>query len=88
MPVGRPKVARVAENKLEAFKARAKAETERRQTATDSEYWVALCFETREQKEEFLEKIGMLAEGDKYVDGLELAKKLGLTLSSPRFSFR
>lgn len=85
---GRPIVAKRAENKLERFKARAKAEQDRRGTVTDSEFWVALCFETREQKEEFLRRIGAETEGDKYVDGLVVAQKMGVTLESPRFPFR
>lgn len=84
---GRPAVATQALSKLERFKARAKAEEYRRTTVTDSEYWVALCFETREQKEEFLRKLNLLDEGDKYIDGLRAAEAMGLTIESPRFAF-
>ncbi|MBL8387001.1 MAG: hypothetical protein JNK17_02070 [Hydrogenophaga sp.] len=65
---------------LAAFKARAKAEQERFTLATDSEYWVAVCFQTREQKEHFLEVTKLLKAGDKYIDGALVAKVLGITL--------
>ena len=65
---------------LAAFKARAKAEQERFNLVTDSEYWCAVCFQTREQKEAFLDALKVLQYGDKYIDGLVLAKKLGIAL--------
>ena len=48
----------------------------------DGEYWVALCFQTRAQKEEFLQKVGWMHLGDKYIDGMELAELLGISLES------
>lgn len=65
---------------LEAFKARAKKEQERFALATDTEYWVGLCFQTREQKEVFLRAVGLLQAGDKYIDGRLLAKRMGVEL--------
>lgn len=65
---------------LEAFKARAKAEQERYALATDTEYWLAVCFQTRAQKEHFLEVTKLLKHGDKYIDGALVAKVLGITL--------
>lgn len=65
---------------LAAFKARAKAEQERFALATDSEYWVAVCFQTREQKEHFLAATKLLKAGDKYIDGALVAKVLGIEL--------
>lgn len=65
---------------LEAFKARARAEQERFALATDSEYWVGVCFQTREQKEHFLREAKLLQAGDKYIDGALVAKRLGITL--------
>lgn len=67
---------------LEAFKARAKAEQDRFTLATDSEYWVGLCFQTREQKLAFLAATGLLQHGDKYIDGQHLAKVMGVALPS------
>jgi hypothetical protein len=52
--------------------------------ANDSEYWFAVYFQTREQKEAFLQKM-MAADGtpwseqgDKYLDGQQLAKRHGI----------
>ncbi len=68
---------------LTAFKERAQDENARLLDATDSEFWFAVCFQTREQKEEFLKKMGLLDIGDKYLDGLKVAAKLGIKLESP-----
>lgn len=65
---------------LRAFKDRAKREQERFLVATDSEYWFAVCFQTREQKEHFLRETRLLQAGDKYIDGALLAKRMGVTL--------
>lgn len=63
-----------------AFKKRAEAEQERVMLATDSEYWFAVCFQTRDQKEQFLRALKLIQIGDKYLDGWAVAKKLGVTL--------
>lgn len=65
---------------LQAFIARSKAEQARFLLATDSEYWVGLCFQTREQKEHFLRESKLLQHGDKYLDGALLAKRMGIEL--------
>lgn len=67
---------------LQGLKTRQLAESRRRLEATDSEFWCALCFETRAQKEEFLRKLGVLAHGDKYLDGRLVAEKLGIVLEN------
>lgn len=59
-----------------AFAKRAKAEAQRFKNATDSEYWFAVVFETREQKEAFLRFMKWQKEGDKYLDGIRLAEKV------------
>ena len=43
--------------------------------ATDSEYWFAVCFESRAQKETFLDALGWLDLGDKYLDGIDLPER-------------
>lgn len=63
-----------------AFRERREREQKRFERATDSEFWFAAVFHTREQKEAFLSALQLLADGDKYVDGVQLAKKLGITL--------
>ncbi|MDP2369326.1 hypothetical protein [Rhodoferax sp.] len=65
---------------LAAFKARAKTEQERFEAATDSEFWLGVCFQTRAQKEAFLQGVNMLQHGDKYIDGELLAKRMGIAL--------
>lgn len=68
---------------LQGFKDRAKREQQRFVQATDSEFWFAICFQTREQKEEFLHKwLGSLDLGDKYLDGMQVAELLGILLES------
>lgn len=65
---------------LAAFKARAQAEQDRFALVTDSEYWVGVCFQSREQKEAFLAAVKLLQHGDKYIDGRLLAQRMGVTL--------
>lgn len=77
-----------AQNRLQKLIARSKAEKARFEQVTDSEYWVAFCFETREQKQEFLEKAGLIDEGDKHVDGLAFAKAIGIDIESPRVQWQ
>ena len=43
----------------------------------DTEYFFVVCFQNRSQKEMFLEKMGVLHQGDKYLNGLYLAEVLG-----------
>ena len=62
------------------FRDRLKDENTRFALATDSEYWACLCFQTREQKEVFLKALALIDLGDKYLDGQEVAKVLGVTL--------
>jgi hypothetical protein len=49
-------------------------------SAVDSEYWYCVSFESREQKEAFLKAMGWFDLGDKYLDGNELAERLGIAL--------
>lgn len=65
---------------LKRLKAGAAAETKRFVDATDSEYWVCVCFQTREQKEDFLDRMGWTPMGDKYLDGLDVAALHGIKL--------
>lgn len=65
------------------FRDRQKTEAKRLTAVTDSEYWFAVCFTTREQKEAFLKALHWdLATGgdDKYLDGVALAQKIGVVL--------
>lgn len=70
-------------NDLQAgFRQRAKQENNRFELATDSEYWFAVCFQTREQKDFFLKEISKISNiyGDKYINGEELAAALNIKL--------
>ena len=63
-----------------AYRKRAKNEDKRFKAAIDSEYWFCVCFESREAKESFLAAINHPeAEGDKYIDGRDLARSLNVT---------
>lgn len=64
----------------QGFRDRAKREAERFRLATDSEYWLCVCFKTREDKELFLRNAGLLSIGDKYTDGYAVARQLGIAM--------
>lgn len=42
----------------------------------DHEFWFAICFQNRRQKDEFLKAVGWDKIGDKYLDGLKVAAAL------------
>ncbi|USX56337.1 hypothetical protein [Lentzea sp. HUAS12] len=65
------------------FRERTKREDERFRLATDSEFWFALCFKSREDKEAFLKYAGLMHIGDKYLDGHAAAALLGVDLTTP-----
>lgn len=64
----------------EGFKQRRKDEDARFKAATDSEFWLAVCFRDREHKDAFLAAVGASRLGDKYLDGHALARLLGIDL--------
>jgi hypothetical protein len=66
------------------FAKRSKAEASRFADATDSEYWVAFCFRSREHKEQFLRSLKLIELGDKYIDGHQAAENLGVKLDGPK----
>lgn len=70
-----------------AFEARAKEESRRFAKATDSEYWVCLCFQTREEVEEFMEKSGWGNPQEKYIDGRKVADALGIEIKKDAGGF-
>lgn len=79
---GDPQVDTVAEASaiLTAFRERGKQEKATYKNATDSEFWFAICFRTRPQKDAFLEAVGWSLIGDKYLDGHILALLMGIEL--------
>lgn len=62
------------------FRKRAADEGKRFALATDSEYWGVLCFQTREQRNAFFSALGIDDLASRYINGEEIAKKLGIEL--------
>lgn len=60
----------------QAYRDRAKAEEQRKVAATDSEFWFAVCFSSRDEKDAFLAEFGLGRIGDKYLDGAAVARLL------------
>lgn len=65
---------------MKLFKEQAKKEDQRFLDDNDSEFWFAVCFQSREQKEAFLAALGWAEFGDKYLSGRKCAKKQGVDL--------
>lgn len=59
-----------------AYRGRAAREDDRFRDATDTEHWFAVCFTSRADKEEFLERFRLIDLGDKYLDGSLVSKRL------------
>ena len=71
---------------LDGFKQRAAREDDRFDLATDSENWFCVAFQSREQKEKFLQALGWLACGDKYLDGVALAQHGSIDIGTVELS--
>ena len=79
----RPVVAQKKEEMSELLKKFKAQKAEERKTFyenVDSEYWICVCFQSREQKEAFLEKAGLMQYGDKYLDGMDVAQHMGINI--------
>jgi hypothetical protein len=63
------------------IKEQKKALQDRFRVARDPDYWLALCFQSHEQRDEFLQKSGWAAPDTKYLNGLEIAARLGVSVS-------
>jgi hypothetical protein len=75
-----------------AFAQRAKIEARRFTVTVDSEHWLCISFDTREQKQSFIKATGwgsLEGGGWKYLDGVELCRKLGIPIPAtpPELSF-
>lgn len=64
----------------QGFRERAQQEAQRFEDATDTGYYTCVVFENRAQLDAFLTGIGMLNQGDLYLDGREMAAKLGIAI--------
>ncbi len=71
---------------LAAFKNQAANEAKIFQDNTDTEYWFAVCFQNRDQKEAFLKAVKWGAD-DKYLDGQKVAKAMGIALPDGKRKF-
>lgn len=69
-----------SERELTEFQKALKAENASYALRNDSNYWACLWFDTREQKEAFLNAMGWMQFGNKYLDGQEIAKEMGIRL--------
>ena len=66
---------------LEIERNRAAFEERFRITA-DPEFFFCVCFQSRDQKEEFLKNIGWFDDlGDKYLNGLDVARRLDIPVT-------
>lgn len=72
------------------FRARAADEARRFALATDSEYWGAICFQTREQRDAFFAAIKCLdlVVDARYFDGCEIARRMGISLPGANVPYR
>ena len=76
---------------LAAIKAEKKERRDQYRVLTDPNFYLVVCFQSTDQKDEFLRLSGWAEEGAKYLDGLEIAAKLGVDvrpINLPRKSTR
>lgn len=66
----------------QGFRRRAADEGRRFALVTDSEFWGAICFRSRAQKDTFFAALGVLdlAIEGRYFDGVAMAERLGIDL--------
>jgi len=65
---------------VKQIKERKRQMQERFRVANDTDYWFAMCFQSREQRDEFLRLTGWAAPGEKYLSGLKVAQVLGVEI--------
>lgn len=66
---------------LKAIIERKRAQAERFRITDDPEYFLCLCFQSRDQKNEFIMASGWGDLGEKYINGLEVARRLGVSVN-------
>lgn len=78
---------RIAEEELtelqKNFREAARREAEGYMLEMDTEFWIALAFQTQAAKLEFLAKTGLDALGDKYLCGEAAAAIVGVEMTTP-----
>lgn len=67
------------------YRAKARKEVERFANAVATNYWCCLVFQSQPAKQEFLQRVGIdiAQRGDVYISGEELARVLGMPLTTP-----
>jgi len=65
---------------LRQIKERRKADRDRFRVARDPAYFLVLCFQSHDQRNEFLAKSGW-GEDTCYLNGLEISRRLGLDVA-------
>ncbi len=63
---------------LRQIKERRQADRDRFRVARDPDYFVVLCFQSRDQRNEFLAKSEWGQRDEKYLNGLEICRRLGI----------
>lgn len=71
-----------------ATKSAFKAEANKLADVLDSEFYICLCFDSRAAKEQFLSQTKIAKTDDRFVDGHEIAKRLGVELPPRRKQHR
>ncbi|MEV8373000.1 hypothetical protein AB0P21_09700 [Kribbella sp. NPDC056861] len=64
----------------QGFRDRKDREAERMELATNSDYWLCVCFATQAQRDAFLAAINWRDLGTRYLDGREIARRQGIEL--------
>jgi hypothetical protein len=65
---------------IAGFRARAGREAERQAEVTMADCYVCVCFATRAQREAFLQATRWIILGRRYIDGREVASRMGIDL--------
>lgn len=60
------------------IKAEKRAQYERFRTARDPNYYLVVCFQSHEQRDEFVQKAGWATVYDTFVNGLDVAREMKL----------
>ncbi|MCF3107307.1 hypothetical protein LL912_00810 [Niabella sp. CC-SYL272] len=70
-------------NEIIEYSAKAKAERDKFKENTDANYFTVVTFNNSAQLDEFFNKLGIRLSDKQYIDGKQLAKKLGITIETP-----
>lgn len=68
---------------ISKFSKKAKAENDLFKDNTDANYFTVVTFNNSGQLDEFLNKVGLTPSDKQYIDGIALARKLGIEITTP-----